>query len=105
MTDRKRHIGSVVVVCLAFCFLLAPAGRTLTQPVKPVSPSVHRDLGHIPPPKPLLLPARAERTPYDRPACRLACEQVGFWEMERELTLRLVNACKIGCNLGQDHCL
>ena len=36
---------------------------------------------------------------------RLACEQIGFWDMEQELSHRRVNACKIGCNLGQDHCL
>jgi hypothetical protein len=53
----------------------------------------------------LLLPARSQLTPYDRLACRLACEQIGFWAMEQELTHRLVNACKIGCDVGQDHCL
>jgi len=52
-----------------------------------------------------LLAARPQLTPYDRLACRLACEQIGFWDMEQELTHRLVNACKIGCDVGQDHCL
>jgi len=52
-----------------------------------------------------LLAARPQLSPYDRLACRLACEQIGFWDMEQELTHRLVNACKIGCDVGQDHCL
>ncbi len=105
MTDPKRHIGPVLLVCLAFSFLLSDAGPTLTHPAKPSSSTVHRDLGHIPPALPLLLPARSQLTPYDRLACRLACEQIGFWAMEQELTHRLVNACKIGCDVGQDHCL
>ena len=29
----------------------------------------------------------------------------GFWDMEQEITDRLVTACKIGCNVGQDYCL
>jgi hypothetical protein len=53
----------------------------------------------------LLLQTRSQRFPDDRLACRLACEQIGFWDMEQEQTDRLVNACKIGCYLGQDHCL
>ena len=75
------------------------------HPAKPSSSTVHRDLGHIPPALPLLLPARSQLTAYDRLACRLACEQIGFWAMDQELTHRLVNACKIGCDVGQDHCL
>jgi hypothetical protein len=54
---------------------------------------------------PLLLPILSHQTHYDRLACRQACEQVGFWDVEQEQTDRLVNACKIGCDLGQDHCL
>ncbi len=105
MIDPKQHIGTVLLVCLAFSFLLPHAGRTLTHPAKPFSSTAHRDLGHIPPALPMLLPARSQRALYDRLACRLACEQIGFWDMEQELTHRLVNACKIGCNLAQDHCL
>ena len=105
MIDPKRHIGPVLLVCLAFSFLLSYAGPTLTHPAKPSSSTVHRDLGHIPPALPLLLPARSQLTAYDRLACRLACEQIGFWAMDQELTHRLVNACKIGCDVGQDHCL
>ncbi len=105
MIDPKRHIGPVLLVCLAFSFFLAHAGATLSHPAKPSSSTIHRDLGHIPPAVPLLLPARSQRTPYDRLACRSACEQIGFWDMEQELTYRLVNACKIGCDLGQDRCL
>jgi hypothetical protein len=52
----------------------------------------------------LLLQTRSQRFPDDRLACRLACEQIGFWDMEQEQTDRLVNACKIGCDLGQDQC-
>ena len=62
------------------------------------------DLGHIPPYAPSSRPVRLQRACYDRLACRLACENVGFWDMEEELTHRLINACKIGCNLGEDHC-
>ncbi len=105
MINPKRHIGPVLLVCLAFSFLLSYAGPTLTHPAKPSSSTVRRDVGHIPPAVPLLLAARSQLTTYDRLACRLACEQIGFWEIEQELTHRLVNACKIGCNLGQDHCL
>ncbi len=104
MIDPKRHIGPFLLVCLAFSFLLSDAGPTLTHPAKPSSSTVHRDLGHIPPAVPLLLPARSQQTTYDRLGCRLACEKIGFWDMEQEIAHRLVNACMIGCNLGQDHC-
>ncbi len=105
MIDPKRHIGPVLLVCLAVSFLLSHAGPTQTHPAQSSSSIVHRDLGHIRPAVPLLLPARTQRTPYDRRACRLACEQIGFWDMEQELTHRLVNACKIGCDVGQEYCL
>ena len=105
MIDRKRHIGPVLLVSLAFSFLLSYAGPTPTHSANPSSSTVHRDLGHLPPAVPLLLAARSQPTSYDRLACRLACEQIGFWAMEQELTHRLVNACKIGCDVGQDHCL
>ncbi len=105
MKDPKRHIGPVFLVCLAFSFLLSYAGPTLTHPAKPPSSTVHRNLGHVPPAVPFLLPARSQQIPYDRLACRLACEQIGFWDIEQELIYRLVNACKIGCDLGQDQCL
>ncbi len=105
MIDLKRHIGPVLLVCLAFSFLLSYAGPTLAHPAKPSSTTVHRDLGHIRPAVLLPLAARSQLTPSDRLACRLACEQIGFWDMEQELTHRRVNACKIGCDLGQDHCL
>ncbi len=78
---------------------------TMTHPAKPSSSPVRRDLGHISPVLPLLLAARSQPTPYDRLACRLACEQIGLWDSEQELTHRLVNTCKIGCDLGRDHCL
>ncbi len=105
MIDPKRHIGPVLLVCLAFSFLLFYAGPTLAHPAKPSSSTVHRDLGHKPPAVLLLLTAVSQRTSYDRLACRLACEQIGFWDMEQEITYRLVNACKIGCDFGQEHCL
>ncbi len=105
MMEPNRHIGPILLVCLAFSFLLSYAGPTLARPAKPSSSIVHRDLGHIPPAVPLLLAARSQPIPYDRLACRLACEQIGIWDIEQELIHRLVNACKIGCDLGQDHCL
>ena len=105
MIEPKRLIGPVLLVCLAFSFLLSYAGPTRTQPAKPSGSTVHRDLGQLPPAAPLLLPARSRLIPFDRLACRLACEQIGFWDIEQELIYRLVNACKIGCDLGQDHCL
>jgi hypothetical protein len=105
MIDRKRYIGPVLLVLLAFSFLFSYAGATLTQPAKPTGSTVHRDLGHIPPADPLLLPARSQVTTFDRLACRLKCEQIGFWDMEQEVTDRLVTACKIGCDVGRDHCL
>ncbi len=77
---------------------------TMTHPTKPSSSTVHRDLGQILPAVPLHLAARSQRSNYDRLACRLACEQIGIWDTEREITLRLVNTCMIGCDLGQDHC-
>ncbi len=105
MIDLKRHIGPVLLVCLALSFLLSSAGPTRTHPANPPSSTVDRDLGRIPPVVPLLLAARTLPTSYDRLACRLACEQIGFWATEQELTHRLVNACKIGCDVGQEHCL
>ncbi len=63
MIDPKRYIGPVLLVCLAFSFLLSYAGSTLAHPAKPSSSTVHRDLGHIPPVVPLLLAARSQPTP------------------------------------------
>ena len=100
-----RFIGPALLLCLMVSFRPAHAGPTSTQPAKPSGAAIHRDLGHIPAALPILQPARSQGTPYDPLACRLACEQIGFWDMERELTQRLINACKIGCGLGQDHCL
>ena len=105
MIDPKRHIGSVLLGCLAVFFLLPHAGRTLSHSAEPSSPTVHRDLGHIPPAMSLLLATHSHQTHYDRLACRQACEKIGFWDVEQEQTDRLVNSCKIGCGLGQDHCL
>ena len=62
------------------------------------------DPGQIPPYASSSRSARLQSAFYDRPACKLACENVGFWEMEKELTHRLINACRIGCDLGKDHC-
>ncbi len=62
------------------------------------------DPGHIPPYAPSSRTVRLQNVFYDRLACRLACENVGIWDMEEELTHRLINACKIGCDLGEDHC-
>ena len=103
MIDRKRYIGPVLLACLAFFMFLSYAGPT--HPAKPSSSPAHRDLGQIPSAAPLLLPARSQLAPFDRLACRLKCEQIGFWDMEQEITDRLVTACKIGCNVGQDYCL
>ena len=105
MIDPKRHIGPILLVCLAFAFLLSYAGPTLTHAAKPSSSTVGRDPGHIPTAVPLVLPARSQLTPFDRFACRLKCEQIGFWDMEQGLTDRLVTACKIGCDIGQGYCL
>ncbi len=103
MIDSKRHIGSVLLVCLALFFLLSYAGPT--HPAKPSGSTVNRDLGITPLTVPLLRPARSQLAPFDRLACRLKCEQIGFWDMEQEITDRLVTACKIGCDVGQDYCL
>ena len=120
VADTKKMLFSTFVAGTLFVFGMvlflasitpAHAGHswkelvTMTHPAKPSSSTVHRDLGHIPPAVPLLLAARSQPTPYDRLACRLACEQIGLWDSEQELTHRLVNTCKIGCDLGQDHCL
>ncbi len=117
--DTKKMLFSAFVAGALFVFGMvlflasittAHAGHSweelvaMTHPAKPSSSTAHRDLGHIPPAVPLLLSARSQRTTYDRPACRLACEQIGLWDMEQELRHRLVNTCKIGCDLGQDHC-
>jgi hypothetical protein len=104
MLDPKQHIGPVLFVCLVFYFLLSHAGPTLTHPAKASSSAVHGDLSHIPPAVPLLLPVRAQGGTYDRPACRRACVQIGIWDRERDVADRLVNTCKIGCDLGQQHC-
>ncbi len=77
---------------------------TMMHPAKPSSSTVHRDLGQILPTVKLHLAARPQRSNYDRLACRLACEQIGFWDAEQEITHRLVNTCMIGCDLGQNHC-
>jgi hypothetical protein len=115
---KKMHFSSFVAGTL-FVFVMvlflasntqAHAGHSqkdlviMTHPAKPSGSTVHRDLGHIPSAVPLLLAARSQPTPYDRLACRLACEEIGLWDMEQEFTHRLVNTCKIGCDLGQDHC-
>ncbi len=103
MIVSKRHIGSVILVCLALFLLLSYAGPT--HPAKPSNSTVSRDLGDIPLAVPLLRPARSQLAPFDRLACRLKCEQIGFWDMEQEITDRLVTACKIGCDVGQNYCL
>ena len=103
MIDRKRYIGPVLLAGLAFSFLLSYAGPT--HPAKPSRALVRHDLGQILPAMPLLLPARSQLSTFDRLACRLKCEQIGFWDMEQEMTDRLVTACKIGCDVGQDYCL
>ncbi len=103
MIDRKRYIGPVLLVCLAFFFVFSHAGPT--HPAKPSRAPVNRDLGHIPSAVPLLLPVRSQGATYDRLACRRACEQIGIWDEAQEVRNRLVNTCKIGCNLGQKYCL
>ena len=103
MIDSKRHVRSILLVCLTHSFLFSYAGPA--YPAKPSSSTVNRDLGHVPLTVPLLRPARSQLTPFDRLACRLKCEQIGFWDMEQELTDRLVTACKIGCDVGQGYCL
>jgi hypothetical protein len=103
MIESKRHIRSVLLVCLALSFLLSYAGPT--HPAKPSSSTVNRDLGRVPLAVPLLPQTRSLLSPFDRLACRLKCEQIGFWDMEQEMTDRLVTACKIGCDVGQDYCL
>ena len=103
MIVSKRHIGSVILVCLALFLLVSYASPT--HPAKPSNSTVDRDLGDVPHAVPLLRPARSQLTPFDRLACRLKCEQIGFWDMEQEVTDRLVTACKIGCDVGQNYCL
>ncbi len=117
--DTKKMLFSTCVAGTLFVFgmvlflaSIAPAHAghsskelaTMTHPAKPSNSTAHRDPGPIPPGGPLLLAARSQPTPYDRLACRLACERVGLWDMEQEVTHRLVNTCKIGCDLGQDQC-
>ena len=114
---KKMHFSTFAGTLIVFVMALFLASITqvraghsqkdlvaMTHPANPSSPIVHRDPGHIPSAVPLLLAARSQPTPYDRLACRLACEQIGLWDSEQELTHRLVNTCKIGCDLGQDHC-
>ncbi len=103
MIESKQHIRSVLLVCLSFSFLLSYAGPT--HPAQPSSSTVNRDLDHIPLAVPLPLPDRSQLYPFDRLSCQLKCEQIGFWDMEQEIKDRLVTACKIGCNVGQDYCL
>ncbi len=117
--DAKKMLFSTIVTGTLFVFGIvlilasitqAHAGHSrrelvpMTHPAKPPSSTVHRDLGQILPAVKLQLAARSRRSNYDRLACRLACEQIGLLDSEQELTLRLVNTCKIGCDLGQDHC-
>ena len=115
---KKMHVSTCVartlfvfvMVLLLTAITQAHAGHgreepvTMAHPAKLSSTTVHRDLDSMPPAGPLFLAARSQPIPYDRLACRLACEQIGLWDMEQELTHRLVNTCKIGCDLGQDHC-
>ncbi len=118
--DTKKMLFSTFVIATLFVFGMvrflasttqAHVGHsrrelvTMTHPAKPSSSPVRRDLGHILPAVPLLLAARSQPTPYNRLACQLACEQIGPWDIEQELTHRLVNTYRIGCDLGQDHCL
>ncbi len=119
VADTKKMLLSTFVAGTLFVFGMvlflasitqAHAGHsrkelvTMMHPAKPSSSTFHRDLGHILPAVPLLLAARSQRSNYDRLACRLACEQIGIWDTEQEITLRLVNTCMIGCDLGQNHC-
>ncbi len=116
---KKMHFSTFVagtlfvfvVVLFLASIMPAHAGHgwkelvTMTHSAKASSSTVQRDPGHMPPAVPLLLATRSQPTFYDRPACRLACEQIGLWDVEQEVTHRLVNTCKIGCDLGQNHCL
>ncbi len=120
VADTKKMLFSTFVTGTLFVFGMVPflasttpaqAGHdwkelvTMTHPAKPSSSTVHRDLGQILPTVKLHLAARPQRSNYDRLACRLACEQIGIWDLEEKITHRLVNTCMIGCDLGQDHCL
>ena len=104
MIDPKRHIGFVLFGCLVFSFLLSHTGPTLSHPAKSSSSAALRDLDQIPSAGPLLRPVRLDGSTYNRLACRQACEQIGIWDVEQEIRNRLVNTCKIGCNLGQKYC-
>ena len=119
VADTKKKLFSTFVAGTLFVFGMvlflasntqAHAGDswkklvTMTHLAKPSSSTVHRGLGQILPAVPLHLAARSQRSNYDRLACRLACEQIGIWDTEQEIILRLVNTCMIGCDLGQNHC-
>ena len=53
------------------------------------------------PERPVLRLAKTVEARYDPNGCRAACERKGFWGREAH---RMVNACKIGCSLGNDYC-
>ena len=96
-TDMKRIILAALVGVLV-------GGPTLTHPAKSSSSAALRDLDQIPSAGPLLRPVRSDWITYNRLACQQACEQIGIWDTAQEVRNRLVNTCKIGCNLGQKYC-
>ncbi|MGI9381636.1 MAG: hypothetical protein ACR2PO_00655 [Methyloligellaceae bacterium] len=89
MTAPRRPVAILIVACAALSALLpreagAPTPEAATAGA---APGLHW--------------IKTVETRYDPNGCRAACERKGFWGTEVQ---RLVNACKIGCSLGNDYC-
>ena len=99
MTAPKILILVIIFACLVISSLLSHKVIALTPQAVPAG--ITPGMTGIPPYRPALRLAKTLRAGYDPDGCRTACDRKGFWGPEAQ---RLVNACKIGCSLGNDYC-
>ena len=95
MTATKLSVAIIILVCLAVSSLLPHKSIALT-PLVATAGGAPRLAGAPP-----LRLAKTRGARYDPSGCRTACERKGFWGAD---VLRLVNACKVGCSLGNNYC-
>ena len=94
MTAPRRPVAILIFACVA---LLCLWPHEAIAPTAGVAPG----LAGMAPERPVLRLAKTVEARYDPNGCRAACERKGFWGREAH---RMVNACKIGCSLGNDYC-
>lgn len=99
MTAPRRPVAILIFACVTLSCLLPHRASVPTPQVA--------NAGAVPgwtgmaPYRPALRWAKTVEARYDSNGCRKACERKGFWGRE---AYRMVNACKIGCSLGNDYC-